>query len=118
MPRYLLKLHFVVCENCNEPEWKIHLFKNAHIVYENITRYVMDGGTDPESWYDFFLGMVLEIEPIIYISACIVTLYFLIKVYNITDSLQIAKYLLFIIIVVYLVLVTCFWLYYVFTGER
>lgn len=118
MPRFLLKLHFVVCENCNEPEWKINLFKNCHIIYENVTRYVMDKGTDPETWYEFLLGMILEIEPLIYIISCLIALYFLIKVHNITDSLQITKYLIFTICFVYLVLVTFFWLYYVFTGNK
>jgi hypothetical protein len=118
MPRYLLKLHFVICENCNEPEWKIKFFKQCHVIYESVTRYVMDNGTDPETWYQFMLGMILEIEPIIYIIACLIALYFIIKVHNIKDPLQILKYLLFIILFVYFVLVTLFWTYYVLTGYR
>lgn len=118
MPRYLLKLHFVICENCNYPEWKINLFKNCHILYESITRYIMEVGTDPETWQQFFFGMALEIEPIIYIISCLIASYFLIKVHNITNPLQITKYLILTVCFVYLILVTFFWLHYIFTGDR
>lgn len=117
-PRFLLKLHFVVCEECDEPDWKIALFKNIHILYEVITRYVMDNGTDPKSWYDFFLGVIFEIDSSVYIATILTTLYVLINVYNIKDSIQLAKYTLFVVCFVYLIIVTIFWTWYELTGER
>jgi len=117
-PRFVLKLHFVICDDENEPLWKIELFKKCHIVYEIITRYFMEHGTDPTTWSGFFFGLILETDPVIYIVLCSIVLYFLIQVYKITNPIKITKYLVLTICTIYFIYVTCFWLYYVLTGER
>lgn len=118
MPRYLLKLHFIVCENIDEPDWKVELFKKTHIMYEAITRYVMDNGTDPRTWYEFFLGLILEIDLSIYFIVCLISLYVLIKIYNVTNPIKITKYIFLNISITYLIIVTYFWIYYLITKER
>jgi hypothetical protein len=117
-PRYLLKLHFIVCENYEQNSWKVKLFKKCHMLYEKITRYVMDEGTDPEKWTDFFWGLIMEIDPLIYIVSCLIALYFIVGIFKIKNTIEIVKYIICFVIVLYLFIVTLFWLRYQLTGYR
>ena len=58
-PRMLLKLHFIVCEECTSPAY-VRAVKRLYICYEGITRYIMHTGTDPETYYEFFCGVMCE----------------------------------------------------------
>lgn len=56
--RIMLKLHFLVCDSCTEGSSYFQLTKQAYILYENITRYCMQTGTDPTTPYEFFIGLL------------------------------------------------------------
>jgi len=53
-PRILLKLHFLISENNNYSKKYLNFVKNFYLNYEFITRYVMETGTDPETYFEFF----------------------------------------------------------------
>lgn len=59
-PRIMLKLHYIVCENCKYSNEYVDLLKRVYITYESITRYVMQIGTDPETYYEFFWGVLCQ----------------------------------------------------------
>jgi hypothetical protein len=59
--RIMLKLHYVV----SEPDQKfsdtyIHFIKWLHVQYEYITRYIMKTGTNPQTYYQFFVGLLSQ----------------------------------------------------------
>jgi hypothetical protein len=56
--RIMLKLHFLVCDSCSTISPYFQLTKQAYILYENITRYCMQTGTDPTTPYEFFIGLL------------------------------------------------------------
>jgi len=56
-PRIMLKLHYIVCDKGNDySRAYVERIKQIYLYYEFITRYGMDVGTDPETWYEFFWG--------------------------------------------------------------
>ena len=67
IPRILLKLHYIVYDNSNSEEY-VKFIKKIYLLYDCITRYIMDTGTDPETFYEFFLGLLchffVNINPI------------------------------------------------------
>lgn len=58
--RILLKIHFIVCENCKYNRKYVECIKDMYLYYEYITRYIMQVGTDPKTFYQFFLGTLCQ----------------------------------------------------------
>lgn len=114
--RILLKLHFCVCEKCVKPSKYFYFIEKLYIWYEYFTRYIMQTGTNPETYYQFFLGLLAYLvnhAPFLTNSylllAIIVVLLFAFK------QKYYAKVFLRILIdvtAIYLVLVLIFWLRY------
>ena len=59
-PRILLKLHFIVCEQCDYSDNYIKLITNFYIYYYYIARYTEQIGTDPKTFLGFFFGLLWE----------------------------------------------------------
>ena len=103
-PRILLKIHYIVCENCKYSKEYVETIKIWYLYYEFITRYFMQVGTDPETFYQFFMGLGCQyfytkyIEYIILfiIITIIIILNILFKIKLIYKNYQkIIKYVLF-----------------------
>lgn len=58
--RILLKIHFIVCENCKYDKKYVEQIKKLYIYYDSITRYFMRVGTDPKTFYQFFIGTICQ----------------------------------------------------------
>lgn len=66
VPRMMLKLHFLVCEQCDDAfpfnsKFYNDMVTNFYVVYERLTRYIMHEGTDPSSLGQFVIGMVCQL---------------------------------------------------------
>ena len=59
-PRILLKLHFIVCDNCNYSDKYVKFILYFYIYYYYIARYTEQIGTDPKTFIGFFLGLLWE----------------------------------------------------------
>jgi hypothetical protein len=59
--RIMLKLHFLVCEDCSKDSFYMKSVKQSYIAYEYVTRYVMKTGTDPTTPYEFLIGIICMI---------------------------------------------------------
>jgi len=60
-PRILLKLHFIVCEEgCTHSQSYINFIKFSYIYYDYISRAIMDYGTDPSTFSEFFIGLACQ----------------------------------------------------------
>ena len=59
-PRILLKLHFIVCENCKYSDNYVKNISNFYKYYYYIARYTEQIGTDPKTFMGFFLGLMWE----------------------------------------------------------
>jgi hypothetical protein len=125
--RILLKLHYIVCENCKYSRATVNKFKNAYIYYEFITRYFMQTGTDPETFYQFFVGlfcqgyMINGISFIIlfYIILILMVLYVFNKVKFIGKNIfKILSYIASTLLVTFTAIVLFFWIRYSLTGIR
>jgi hypothetical protein len=58
--RILIKLHFIVCENCKYSENYVMFISNFYKYYYFIARYTEQIGTDPTTFIGFFFGLIWE----------------------------------------------------------
>lgn len=122
--RILLKLHFCVYENetpyMSQTETENHdsYMKFAiamYVAFEKITRYVMQTGTNPETLYQFFLGLFCQLWVFhpwmirFFLALLIIAMIFQIKP---------LRLILLGWIILYLVIIVFLWLRYRFTGRR
>ena len=126
-PRILLKIHYIVCENCKYSKDYVETIKKCYLYYEFITRYIMKTGTDPETFYQFFMGLGCQyfytkyIEYIILfiILITIMVIKFLFKIKLIYKNIsKIIKYVAFSLTFIYLLIVLFYWLRYKLFGIR
>jgi hypothetical protein len=126
-PRILLKIHYIVCENCKYSKEYVEAIKKWYLYYEFITRYFMQVGTDPETLYQFFWGLNCQYINnsytkyiILFITiATIISIKFLFKIKLIYQNIsKIIKYILLSLISVYLLVVIFYWLRYQLLGIR
>lgn len=59
-PRILLKLHFIVCENCKYSDDYVKFISHFYKYYYYIARYTEQIGTDPTTFLGFFFGLMWE----------------------------------------------------------
>lgn len=59
-PRILIKLHFIVCENCKYSKEYIKHISSFYKLYYYIARYTEQLGTDPKTFIGFFFGLLWE----------------------------------------------------------
>ena len=126
-PRILLKIHFIVCENCKYSKEYVEKIKKWYLYYEFITRYIMQVGTDPESLYQFFWGLFCQYYMNRYtkyiilfiIITTIIAIKFLFKIKLVYKNIsKIIKYNLLSLTSIYLLLVIFYWLRYKLLGIR
>lgn len=126
-PRILLKIHYIVCENCKYSKEYVETIKKCYLYYEFITRYFMQVGTEPETLYQFFWGLFCQyymnsytkyiILFIIIITVIVVNFLFKIKLLYKNIS-KIIKYVLLSLASIYLLIVTFYWIRYKLLGIR
>jgi uncharacterized cysteine cluster protein YcgN (CxxCxxCC family) len=126
-PRILLKIHYIVCENCKYSRAYVENIKQMYLYYEFITRYIMKTGTDPETFYQFFMGLCCQYFYTPYIQfiilfiilVIIVILKFVFKIKLIYKNLsKIVKYVFSSLVIIYLLIVTFYWIRYALFGVR
>ena len=126
-PRILLKLHFLVCEDCKYSNTYINFLKKYFINYDIITRYLLKNGTDPKTFYQFFIGLLCQyfytpnIEYII-LFLTILIIIILNKILKIKliykNLLKIIKYIFLSLFILYFVIVFFYWARYQLFGIR
>lgn len=126
-PRIMLKIHYIVCENCKYSKEYVESIKKLYLYYEFITRYFMQVGTDPETLYQFFWGLFCQYYMSSYtkyiilfiIITTIIVIKFLFKIKLVYKNIsKIIKYILLSITNIYLLLVIFYWLRYKLFGIR
>jgi len=127
-PRILFKIHFIVCENCKHSKEYVETIKQLYLYYEFSTRYIMQTGTDPETFYQFFWGMFCHYTTnndftkygiLFIICITVIVLKFVFKIKLIYKNLsKIIKYIFLSLIIVYLLIVLFYWLRYQLFGIR
>jgi hypothetical protein len=126
-PRILLKIHYIVCEDCNYSKEYVEFIKKFYLYYEYITRSIMNYGTEPEGFLNFFVGLFIQYSftPyiiyyllfIIFIIIIVIKVVFKIKLIYKNIS-KIIKYILFSLIFIYLLIVIFYWIRYKLFGIR
>jgi hypothetical protein len=120
-PRILLKIHYIVCENCKYSKEYVECVKNFYQKYEMITRYIMKTGTDPTTFYQFFMGLVcqffytnnIKYVILLLIIFIIFVLEYFLKIKLIYENTsKIITNVLFWLIFIFLIIVTFYWLRY------
>lgn len=126
-PRILLKIHYIICENCKYSIEHVETIKKFYLYYEYITRNIMNYGTEPEGFFNFFIGLLVQfcftpyIQYIILfiIITIIIILNIICKIKLIYKNYQkIIKYVLFSLIFIYLTIVSFYWLRYKLFGIK
>jgi len=126
-PRLLLKIHYIVCENCKYDKEYIEKIKLFYLYYEYITRNVMNFGTEPKGFPNFFVGLLIQYfftPNIQFILLFIIVIIIIIFKYLFNIKLiyknvwKLTKYVAGSIIIIYLTLVIFYWLRYKLYGIR
>jgi len=126
-PRILLKLHFLISENNNYSKKYLNFVKNLYLNYEFITRYVMETGTDPETYFEFFCGLLVQFWDIpitkyiifFIIIILVIILKFILKIKLIYKNIsKIIKYVSFSLITIYIIIVFFYWIRYKLFGIK
>lgn len=126
-PRMLLKLHYIVCENCKYSKQQVERIKQFYLYYEYITRYFMQVGTDPESYYQFFWGVLCQYYMndyskyflILTILLLIIFLKYIFKIkLQYKNMPKIFKYTTFSLLIIYFLIVFFYWIRYKLFGIR
>ncbi len=77
-PRILLKLHFLVCENCNISDTHFQFIKQFYVLYDRFLRDFTKLGTDPKYPHEFVIGLICHFLYYQYMDK-ILLLYFIIS---------------------------------------
>jgi hypothetical protein len=122
-PRILLKLHYIVCENGEYSSEYVERVKQMYIYYELVTRYFMSTGTDPETFYQFFCGLLSQYCIYTYFSYVILGLLCIVTPLIILNSKNISIYfivfrVLLSVLCTYLLVVLFYWSRYQIFGIR
>jgi hypothetical protein len=117
IPRIILKLHFLVYDNSHSEQY-INIIKQLYTNFEYITRNFMDKGTNPETYYEFFIGLFcqyycsprfsMSLILIILVTTILVTLRFNKKINKNINKIII--YTITSIIILYSIIVFFYWL--------
>ena len=130
-PRILLKLHYLVCTGDGCSESYMETVKSLYILYETVTRYFMQLGSDPKTFIEFFVGLAdqgihsiyyhkitkLYLLVLLFFVFLIVKYYFRIKI-KYKNSWKIMKSSFLILSVIYLFVVFLFWTRYKLFGIK
>jgi hypothetical protein len=113
-PRILLKIHFIVAEKGYSKDY-VEVIKSLYLYYEFITRYITKTGTDPETYYQFFLGLGTQLfyeKNIQYILGFIIlTNIFIFRLYSLLQNL-------YYLTMIYSSIVFFYWMRYKLFGIR
>lgn len=118
-PRTLLKLHFLICEDCKYSNDYLLFLKKYFINYDIITRYILKTGTDPQTFYQFFIGLLtyyFYYPNFIYILLSLFIIIFFIlkntfKIKSLNKNiLKLINYSLLSLFIIYLLIVLFYWL--------
>ena len=130
-PRILLKLHYLVCTGDKCSESYIHTIKTIYILYEKITRYFMELGSDPKTFIEFFVGLMdqgihgffyhritrVVLLVLLFLVFLIIKYYFRIKI-KYKNKWKIMKSGLLVLSVLYLFVVFFYWMRYKLFGIK
>lgn len=126
-PRIILKLHYIVCENCAYTPEYVERIKQMYLNYEFVTRYIMQTGTDPETLYEFFWGVTCQSfmddkTKYIFLYVLFIIAFILIKIYEIKlvkdNSAKLVKYTSISLVGTYFFIIYAYWLRYQLFGIR
>jgi hypothetical protein len=126
-PRIMLKIHYIVCENCKHSKEYVETIKKMYLYYEFITRYGMQVGTDPETYYQFFWGLFCQyymspyLKYIVFLLLIlfIIIIHFIFKIKMVyKNGSKIIKTILLLFTGLYLTIVFFYWARYQLFGIR
>jgi hypothetical protein len=126
-PRIILKLHFIVFDNDTYSDNHIYFIKSYFVMYDKITRYILINGTEPETYYQFLIGLITQFFYYPYtVYVIFFMILFIIFILNLLFKIKliyknipkIIKYVLFSLISIYLLIVLFYWLRYKLLGIK
>jgi hypothetical protein len=131
-PRILMKLHFIVCENCTPGYGPSYVDFVAYFYkfYYYIARYTEQIGTDPTTFIGFFFGIMWEYPLHMYMTpiSSIVDFHHVVKYYAPTSMVVYARSNHYIrngvlgligdVFLAYVTIVSLFYFRYFFWGLR
>lgn len=126
-PRIMLKMHYIVCENCEYSRDYVEFIKQFYLWYDYSTRWIMKTGTDPKTFFQFFWGLVPHylytpyVEYILpFVILCVVVmLKVLCKVKMVFKNwFKILSYTILALTCIYLTIVFFYWARFQLFGIR
>jgi hypothetical protein len=109
-PRILLKMHYLVFER-GYSDWYKVMVRYMYLYYDYVTRYILESGTDPETFYDFFMGLLSEYY-INYMTKYTILIMYFISLLLISSYKYKVVDIVLLVGKVYCIVVTFYWLRY------
>jgi len=125
--RILLKMHFIVCEKCKYSKDYVNNVKNCYVIFEKITRYFMKTGTDPSTFYQFFIGLLCQYSNSPYLpyallfllSIILFLINYIMKIkFILKNTMKISSYTILSLTAIYFAIVFFYWIRYTLFGIR
>lgn len=118
--RILLKLHFIVCENCKYSKDYVNFISFFYKFYYYVARYTEQLGTDPETFIGFFFGLLWEWPFYSSFKYIVLALFannmiMLRAFYEIKHGGKLIGYSLTNLLCIYLIIVLCYYVNHRFT---
>jgi hypothetical protein len=126
-PRLLLKLHFLVCENCKLSDTEFNLIKNFYIHYDKTLRVLTKTGTDPYYLHEFIFGLMchyfyypnIMIILLVYFILSFILIQMMNKYkLNVTNVGKIVGKSLVLLVCIHLVISFSYWIRFKITGIK
>jgi hypothetical protein len=126
-PRILLKLHFIVCENCNFSKNYVDFVSYFYKYYYYVARYTEQMGTDPTTFMGFFFGIMWEYPLLpnfkwMIIPISVINFIMLNRVYKLKivykNTRKITFYSVFNLYFIYLILVSFYYFRFILFGIK
>jgi hypothetical protein len=125
--RMLLKIHFLVCEDCTYSPEYLEFVRQCYIYYDQVTRAIMRYSNDPESFGQFFVGLLVQTAMSPYLVfrslalmiVVVATLYFFLGLrFRRRDFTRWALHLPLSVIVIHILRTMVYWIRYNVSGVR
>lgn len=126
-PRILLKMHFIVCENCKDNTLYVDFVAFFYKFYYVVARYTEQIGTDPTTFMGFFFGLLWEypfhaafkyIVALLFINNIIVLNRLCDIKLNYKNTKKLVAYSIMNVIYIYLCIVSFYYSRYILFGIK
>lgn len=113
--RIMLKLHFCVCDGCEENSAYFQWVSQCYLWFEKITRYIMQTGTNPQTPYQYFIGFSCQLwifhRWLVYLFMLMTIVYLLLRNYLDVTTRAVLGWIILCMLGLFLATIVLLWFF-------